>query len=120
MDLCEKVEEVDLKCPLEAGKLTITKDVELPAQIPPVRLSQSRKVMSKPTDTMLITSREHTMFSQTCIPMMMSLSPASRRMSISLDQAPSPPSKFALTKRHALIRHYDNHGNIMNQDEAPE
>jgi hypothetical protein len=35
-DLCEQVSKVDLECPLKAGKTTITKEVALPDQIPPV------------------------------------------------------------------------------------
>lgn len=35
-DLCEQIKEVDLECPIEAGQTKITKEVELPAQIPPV------------------------------------------------------------------------------------
>jgi hypothetical protein len=35
-DLCEQVANVDMKCPLEKGKTTITKSVELPKEIPPV------------------------------------------------------------------------------------
>ena len=38
IDLCEEIQKVDLKCPLKAGKMTLTKDVELPKQIPPVRI----------------------------------------------------------------------------------
>jgi len=34
-DLCEQVGNVDLKCPVEKGKAKITKDVELPGEIPP-------------------------------------------------------------------------------------
>jgi hypothetical protein len=29
---------VDLECPIEKGKISITKEVELPKEIPPVRL----------------------------------------------------------------------------------
>ena len=36
-DLCEQVSNVDLECPIEAGNMTITKAVELPATIPSVR-----------------------------------------------------------------------------------
>lgn len=36
-DLCEQVGQVDLKCPLDKGELKLTKDVELPNEIPPVR-----------------------------------------------------------------------------------
>jgi hypothetical protein len=35
-DLCEQVKNVDMKCPIEKGKTKITKDVELPNEIPPV------------------------------------------------------------------------------------
>ena len=35
-DLCEQVANVDLKCPIKKGKTVITKDVELPKEIPPV------------------------------------------------------------------------------------
>lgn len=36
-DLCEQVSNVDLECPIKKGKTTITKDVELPNEIPPVQ-----------------------------------------------------------------------------------
>lgn len=35
-DLCEQIQNVDLKCPIEKGILSITKSVELPKEIPPV------------------------------------------------------------------------------------
>jgi hypothetical protein len=34
-DLCEQIGNVDLECPIEPGKLSITKSVDLPKQIPP-------------------------------------------------------------------------------------
>lgn len=34
-DLCEQVGNVDLKCPIEPGVLDLTKEVELPNEIPP-------------------------------------------------------------------------------------
>jgi len=34
-DLCQQVSNVDLECPIKKGKITITKDVELPKEIPP-------------------------------------------------------------------------------------
>jgi len=34
-DLCDQVANVDLECPIKKGKTTITKDVELPNEIPP-------------------------------------------------------------------------------------
>ncbi|OJJ76427.1 hypothetical protein ASPBRDRAFT_408894 [Aspergillus brasiliensis CBS 101740] len=36
-DLCEQIVNVDLECPLEKGRMSLTKQVELPRQIPPVR-----------------------------------------------------------------------------------
>lgn len=36
-DLCEQLGNVDLSCPLEPGKLTLVKSVELPSAIPPVQ-----------------------------------------------------------------------------------
>ncbi|QDS69698.1 hypothetical protein FKW77_009751 [Venturia effusa] len=34
-DLCEQTKNVDLECPLEKGELKLTKDVDLPKEIPP-------------------------------------------------------------------------------------
>ncbi|KAK7415323.1 Phosphatidylglycerol/phosphatidylinositol transfer protein [Neonectria punicea] len=34
-DLCEQIGNVDLECPVKAGKLEISKSVDLPAEIPP-------------------------------------------------------------------------------------
>jgi hypothetical protein len=35
-NLCEQVSNVDLSCPIKQGKISITKDVALPNEIPPV------------------------------------------------------------------------------------
>lgn len=40
-DLCEQTKNVDLECPLEKGELKLTKDVDLPKEIPPVRIPRS-------------------------------------------------------------------------------
>ncbi|GAA5231517.1 hypothetical protein GCM10025794_29920 [Massilia kyonggiensis] len=40
-DLCEQIKNVDLECPLEKGEMTLTKQVDLPSHIPPVRLPLS-------------------------------------------------------------------------------
>ena len=37
-DLCDQVKNVELECPLKKGDLALTKEVELPRQIPPVRV----------------------------------------------------------------------------------
>lgn len=34
-DLCETIGKADLKCPLEKGEMSLTKDVDLPREIPP-------------------------------------------------------------------------------------
>jgi len=36
-DLCKEIKNVDLECPIEKGKISIIKEVELPKEIPPVR-----------------------------------------------------------------------------------
>ncbi|RAK99196.1 ML domain-containing protein [Aspergillus ibericus CBS 121593] len=36
-DLCDQIVNVDLECPLEKGEMTLTKQVDLPSQIPPGR-----------------------------------------------------------------------------------
>jgi ML domain len=43
MDLCDQVKNVDLDCPIE-GDVTITKDVDLPREIPPVCLHVSLQI----------------------------------------------------------------------------
>ena len=40
-DGCETIEKADLECPLAEGEMTLTKDVNLPKEIPPVRISQT-------------------------------------------------------------------------------
>ncbi|KAH7121005.1 ML domain-containing protein [Dendryphion nanum] len=50
-DLCETVTNVDLKCPLEKGELNLTKDVELPKQIPPGKYYVKADVFTKDKDT---------------------------------------------------------------------
>lgn len=36
-DACDTIEQADLECPLKKGELSLTKDVDLPREIPPVR-----------------------------------------------------------------------------------
>ncbi len=38
-DFCEQAANVNLSCPLQSGKITITKSVDMPSAIPPVRSS---------------------------------------------------------------------------------
>lgn len=35
-DFCEQTQNVDLNCPLEPGKMVITKSIDMPSVIPPV------------------------------------------------------------------------------------
>ncbi len=37
-DACDTIEQADLKCPLKKGELSMTKSVDLPREIPPVRI----------------------------------------------------------------------------------
>ena len=38
-DLCDTVKNVDLECPIDDGETELTKDVDLPKQIPPGKYS---------------------------------------------------------------------------------
>lgn len=46
-DLCEQIVNVDLECPLEKGEMTLTKQVELPRQIPPGKYTVHADVYTK-------------------------------------------------------------------------
>lgn len=46
-DLCEAISNVDLKCPLEKGEMALTKDVDLPSQIPPGKYTVLADVFTK-------------------------------------------------------------------------
>ncbi|KAL2831955.1 ML domain-containing protein [Aspergillus pseudoustus] len=46
-DLCDQIVNVDLECPLEAGTMTLTKEVQLPAQIPPGKYTVHADVFTK-------------------------------------------------------------------------
>jgi len=39
LDLCDHVKEVELECPIDEGKQTLTKVVNIPREIPPVSSS---------------------------------------------------------------------------------
>jgi len=49
-DLCEEIKNVDLECPIEKGKISVTKEVDLPKEIPPVRLPTASLVDRVDTD----------------------------------------------------------------------
>jgi len=49
-DLCEQVKNVDLECPLDKGKLELTKDVDLPKEIPPGNYQVLADVFTKDGD----------------------------------------------------------------------
>ncbi|KAL2834464.1 ML domain-containing protein [Aspergillus cavernicola] len=46
-DLCDQIVNVDLECPLEAGEMSLTKEVQLPAQIPPGKYTVHADVFTK-------------------------------------------------------------------------
>ena len=46
-DACDTIEQADLKCPLKKGELALTKDVELPKQIPPGKYTVLADVVTK-------------------------------------------------------------------------
>ncbi|KAH6635565.1 ML domain-containing protein [Chaetomium sp. MPI-SDFR-AT-0129] len=49
-DLCKEIKNVDLECPIEKGKLSITKSVDLPSQIPPGKYTVRADVYSADDD----------------------------------------------------------------------
>ncbi|KAF2748601.1 phosphatidylglycerol/phosphatidylinositol transfer protein precursor [Sporormia fimetaria CBS 119925] len=49
-DLCDALSNVDLKCPLDKGEMTLTKDVDLPKQIPPGKYTVLADVFTKDGD----------------------------------------------------------------------
>ncbi|KEZ41006.1 hypothetical protein SAPIO_CDS7034 [Scedosporium apiospermum] len=46
-DLCEQIKNVDLECPIKEGQLSITKSVDLPAEIPPGKYTVLADVYTK-------------------------------------------------------------------------
>jgi hypothetical protein len=36
-DLCKEIKNVDLDCPIEKGKISVIKSIDLPKEIPPVQ-----------------------------------------------------------------------------------
>ncbi|KAL2147787.1 hypothetical protein VTI28DRAFT_5559 [Corynascus sepedonium] len=46
-DLCKEIKNVDLECPIEKGKISITKDVDLPKEIPPGKYTVQADVYTK-------------------------------------------------------------------------
>ena len=38
-DGCDTIGKADLECPLDKGEMSMTKDVDIPKEIPPVRSS---------------------------------------------------------------------------------
>lgn len=70
-DLCEQIATVDMECPIQKGKTTITKDVEMPSQIPPVCLPCDRS-----ESRLLTLDRENILFLQMFTLLMMCILPA--------------------------------------------
>jgi len=46
-DLCEQIKNVDMECPIKKGKKPISKDVELPNEIPPGKYTVLADVYTK-------------------------------------------------------------------------
>ncbi|KAL2061652.1 hypothetical protein VTL71DRAFT_7029 [Oculimacula yallundae] len=49
-DLCEQVKNVDLACPIEKGPITITKEVQLPKEIPPGKYNVHANAITTDSD----------------------------------------------------------------------
>lgn len=87
VDLCDQIQNVDLTCPLKKGDLTLTKQVELPKEIPPVSEAEALYlgIWGDPYMLMLcslIVIRANTMSMPMCTMPTKSKSPASRRTTL--------------------------------------
>ncbi|KAF2877584.1 phosphatidylglycerol/phosphatidylinositol transfer protein precursor [Massariosphaeria phaeospora] len=49
-DLCDTVKKADLECPLKKGDMSLSKDVDLPSQIPPGKYTVMADVTNKDGD----------------------------------------------------------------------
>ncbi|KAI5291457.1 Phosphatidylglycerol/phosphatidylinositol transfer protein [Ascosphaera aggregata] len=47
IDLCSEITKVDMDCPIEKGHMTLSKDVELPREIPPGKYSVFADALTK-------------------------------------------------------------------------
>ncbi|ORY65238.1 ML domain-containing protein [Pseudomassariella vexata] len=45
-DLCEQTEKADLKCPIEKGILSVTKEVDIPKEVPPGKYTVHAEVFN--------------------------------------------------------------------------
>ncbi|KAL1959736.1 hypothetical protein VTO42DRAFT_1322 [Malbranchea cinnamomea] len=50
-DLCEQIENVDMHCPLEKGKMALTKEVDIPKEVPPGKYTVLADVYTKDGET---------------------------------------------------------------------
>ncbi|CAJ2513630.1 Uu.00g017490.m01.CDS01 [Anthostomella pinea] len=46
-DLCKQIKNVDMECPIEKGDVSITKEVEIPKEVPPGKYNVYAEVVSK-------------------------------------------------------------------------
>ncbi|PVH83325.1 putative Phosphatidylglycerol/phosphatidylinositol transfer protein [Cadophora sp. DSE1049] len=49
-DLCEQIKNVDMECPIKKGPITITKEVQLPKEIPPGKYSVHANAITNDDD----------------------------------------------------------------------
>ncbi|KAL1592289.1 Phosphatidylglycerol/phosphatidylinositol transfer protein [Paraconiothyrium brasiliense] len=59
-DTCETVKKADLECPLKKGEMKLTKDVDLPQQIPPGKYNVKAEVKTKDGDDITCLTAEIT------------------------------------------------------------
>jgi hypothetical protein len=75
-DLCEQIKNVDLECPIEKGLITITKSVDLPKEIPPVRYSSPSLGLRRSSRADFMSYRANTPFSEMSLLRVVTTSPA--------------------------------------------
>lgn len=98
-DACDTIEQADLKCPLKKGELSLTKDVDLPAQIPPVRAPRWQKTELYGQVLTWWRNRAHTPCWPMCTPRTAIRSPASLRRSLSTGNCSSVSHHSSLRRR---------------------
>lgn len=49
-DLCDQIGNVDLECPLQKGQMTLTKEVDIPKEVPKGKYTVSANVLDENGD----------------------------------------------------------------------
>ena len=98
-DLCEQIKNVELECPIEKGKISITKEVDLPNEIPPVSFTPPNTVVCM---HLLILKSLPFRASTRWRPMSMTRTTSTLPASLLRLSSPERPSRFSATSNRRL------------------